>query len=60
VAGTAAFVEGIERGNELRIVLIKTESGRWLYVGAQATQAQFPYYDVTVFTPATKALRLTK
>ncbi|MBE2194217.1 MAG: hypothetical protein IAE83_08570 [Anaerolinea sp.] len=56
----AAFVEGIERGNELLIVLIKGEGGRWIYLGAQAREDQFPYYDVTVFKPAINALSLIK
>lgn len=54
----AAIVRGFERGNELTIVLLRTPEGRWIYAGAQATEADFRFYELTVFKPATDSLEL--
>jgi hypothetical protein len=53
-----AIVRGYERGNELTIILLRADDGRWLYVGAQAPAPQFAYYDEIFFKPATNALML--
>jgi hypothetical protein len=53
----AAFIKGYERGNELSIILMRTDDGRWLYVGLQARDAEFEYYDSRVFRPAIQSVR---
>lgn len=54
----AAIVRGFERGNELTLVLLRTPDGRWIYAGAQATEPDFRYYELTVFKPVTNSLEL--
>ena len=54
----AAIVRGYERGNELTLILMRTDEGRWVYVGAQAIEADFRYYELNVFKPATDSIRL--
>ncbi|MCC7208015.1 MAG: hypothetical protein IT323_11960 [Anaerolineae bacterium] len=54
----AAIVRGFERGNELTLILMRTPDGRWIYVGAQAKEADFRYYELSVFKPATDSLEL--
>lgn len=54
----AAIVRGYERGNELTLVLMRTPQGRWIYVGAQAVEADFRNYELTVFKPVTDSLEV--
>jgi hypothetical protein len=54
----AAITRGFERDNELIIVLMNAGNDRWIYIGAQSLEALFPYYDDTVFRPATNSLTL--
>lgn len=54
----AAITRGVERGNELTIVLLRGPDNRWIYVGAQAPVSQFRYYERDVFLPSTNAIRL--
>jgi hypothetical protein len=54
----AAITRGFERDNELTIVLMNAGNDRWIYIGAQSQEALFPYYDDTVFRPATNSLTL--
>lgn len=54
----AAIIRGYERGNELTIILMRTDGGRWLYIGAQARDDQFEYYDDAVFRPAIRSIAL--
>lgn len=53
-----AIVRGFERGNELTMILLRADSGRWVYVGAQARENDFARYERDVFLPVTNALRL--
>ncbi len=54
----AAISRGFERDNELTIVLMNAGNDRWIYVGAQAKEAVFGYYDGVVFRPATNSITL--
>jgi hypothetical protein len=54
----AAITRGYERGNELTIVLLNAGERGWVYVGAQAKETDFAYYEAAVFAPLTNALRL--
>ncbi len=54
----AAMTRGYERDNELTIVLMNAGDDRWIYVGAQAREAAFGYYEGTVFTPVTNSITL--
>jgi hypothetical protein len=53
-----AIVHGYERGNELVIVLLNAGEKGWIYIGAQAPEQYFQYYDETVFTPAINSIAL--
>ncbi len=53
-----AMTRGYERGNVLTIVLLRSENNRWIYVGAQAIERLFPYYESAVFKPVTDSLAL--
>lgn len=55
----AAFTRGFQRGNGQLVVLIRTDNGRWIYVGAQAPDAQFAFLEQTVFYPFVASLSLT-
>lgn len=54
-----ALVRGSDRGNEMTIVLLRGPDGRWLYVGAQAAEPDFRYYELTVFKPVTDSIAYT-
>jgi hypothetical protein len=56
----AAFTRGVERGNQLMIILLRAPSGRWVYIGAQAALERFAFYESTVFAPAAASLTLTR
>lgn len=52
----AAMVRGFERGNELTILLMKTPTRGWIFVGTQARQADYDYLEKAVFQPVTESL----
>jgi hypothetical protein len=54
----AAITRGFERDNELTIVLMNAGNDRWIYVGAQASEKTFGYFEGTVFTPAINSITL--
>jgi hypothetical protein len=54
----AAITRGYERDNELTIILMNAGNDRWIYVGAQAKEIVFAYYEGTVFVPATNSITL--
>ena len=48
----AAVSVGFDRDNELTIVLINAGNNRWIYVGTQAPERNYTYYNSAVFEPA--------
>jgi hypothetical protein len=52
----AAMVRGYEQGNELTILLMNAGPRGWIYIGAQAPDRQFEYYETAVFRPASESL----
>jgi len=54
----AAITRGYERDNEMTIVLMNAGNDRWIYVGAQAKEALFAYYEGLVFQPAINSITL--
>lgn len=43
---------GFARDNELNIILLDTGDSHWLYIGTQAPERYFAYYNDSVFKPA--------
>jgi hypothetical protein len=54
----AAITRGFERDNEMTIVLMNAGNDQWIYVGAQAKESEFSYYEGIVFRPATNSITL--
>ncbi len=54
----AAIVQIFARGNKQTIALLSAGNDRWIYVGAQAKESYFPYYENAVFQPATDSIVL--
>lgn len=53
----ASMARGYEQGNELTILLMNAGARGWIYIGAQAPDRQFEYYEGAVFRPASESLR---
>ena len=54
----AAIKRGYARDNEMTFVLMNAGNGHWIYVGAQAPERLFKYYDDAIFKPATNSITL--
>jgi hypothetical protein len=54
-----AIVRTYERGNEMTITLLKGPNDKWVYIGAQAKEVFFKYYEDNVFSPIANALTLS-
>jgi hypothetical protein len=54
----AAIVRTYERNSQRTIVLMKAGTDRWLYLGAQAPESYFKYYEEAVFKPAANSITL--
>ncbi|HLY24710.1 MAG TPA: hypothetical protein VKQ72_00115 [Aggregatilineales bacterium] len=52
----AASVVGFDRDNELTIILLNLGNGHWLYVGIQALQRNYSYYEQNVFNPVVNSI----
>ena len=53
-----AYTTGYERDNQLSIVLLKAGPDRWVYIGTQAKEIYFTYYDTAVFQPLINSITL--
>lgn len=53
-----AITTGYERDNQLAIVLLKAGPDRWIYIGTQAKEVNFTYYDTAVFQPLINSITL--
>ncbi len=54
----AAMVRSFERSNEMTITLLNVGQDRWIYVGTQAPEKYFPYYEDALFKPAIDSIAL--
>lgn len=54
----AAIKRGYARDNEMTFVLMDAGNNHWIYVGAQAPERLFKYYDDAVFGPVTNSITL--
>lgn len=53
-----AITTGYERDNQLTIILLKAGPDQWIYIGTQAKEIYFTYYDTSVFQPLINSLTL--
>ncbi len=54
----AAVSIGFARDNQLSIVLINAGNNRWIYVGTQAPERNYTYYNSAIFNPAIDSITL--
>jgi hypothetical protein len=52
----AAMVTGFALDNQVSILLMNAGNNRWLYVGLQAPEKYFKYYNSVVFQPVTNSI----
>ncbi len=53
-----AITYGFARDNEMNVILLNLGNNRWLYVGTQAPERYFAYYNDAVFKPAINSITL--
>jgi hypothetical protein len=54
----AASTVGFERNNQLSMMLMNAGNGRWLYIGTQAPELYYSYYNEAVFKPVINSITL--
>ncbi len=54
----AAISFGYEHANELTIMLMNAGNGHWIYVGTQAPEIYYSYYNDHVFKPVINSITL--